>query len=68
MNVPNRILEIIESKNMCQSRVARSAGFDPKLFNAMLHGRKIIRPEYIEPICRSLGVTPNDLFTDDRRE
>lgn len=66
MSIPERILRIIEDKNMCQARVARSANIDPKLFNAMLHGRKIIRPEHINPICRALGVTPNDVFLDDK--
>lgn len=68
MSVPERILGIIEEKNMCQSRVARRADIDPKLFNAMLHGRKIIRPEHINPICRALGVTPNDVFLGDDKD
>ncbi|MFQ7727549.1 MAG: helix-turn-helix domain-containing protein [Ruthenibacterium lactatiformans] len=42
--------------------VARAAGFPPSAFNAMLTGRKIIRAEYIDSICKALRVTPNELY------
>lgn len=53
---------IMKKKKMSQSAVARAAGFTPKAFNNMLKGRKLIRPEYIEPICRALEVDANALF------
>lgn len=62
MTVQQRIYAMMEEKKMCQSRVARSAGIDPKLFNSMLRGRKLIRLEDVTPICNALGCTPNDLF------
>lgn len=62
MTVQDRIYKMMEGKNMCQARVARSAGIDPKLFNAMLRGRKLIRLEDINPLCNALGCEPNDLF------
>ena len=64
MTIQERIYALMEEKNMCQSRVARSAGIDPKLFNSMLRGRKLIRMEDVEPICRALGCEPNDLFAN----
>lgn len=64
MTVQERIYAMMEEKNMCQSRVARSAGIDPKLFNSMLRGRKLIRLEDINPICEALKCEPNDLFSD----
>lgn len=56
------IYKIMAEKKMNQSAVARAAGFSPKTFNAMLRGRKIVRQEFITPICRALEVTPNELF------
>lgn len=58
----NRIYVIMKSKKMQQSLVAKAAGFDPKLFNAILKGRKILRPEYVAPICNALEITPDILF------
>jgi DNA-binding Xre family transcriptional regulator len=61
------IYQIMREKNMCQAAVARAAGFAPKELNDMLRGRKLIRPEYILPLCRGLDCTPNDLFKEARR-
>ena len=57
-----RIYQIMKDGHMNQSAVARAAGFTPNLFNAMLNGRKIIRAEYIDSICRALNVSPNELY------
>lgn len=69
MTFSDRVYEIMRKKKMNQSAVARAAGFDPKVFNAMLRGRKLIRPEYINPICEALDETPDVLFgfTDDQK-
>lgn len=61
-DLPNRIYQIMRSKKMQQSLVAKDAGLTPKAFNNMLKGRKLIRPEYIEPICHALEVDANTLF------
>jgi len=61
-NIRNRIYEIIKEKRQKQSAVAISAGYDPKLFNSMLRGRKKIDGADIPKICQGLGVTPNELF------
>lgn len=62
MNITERIRKTIDDKNLAQCKVAKAAGFDPKLFSAMLCGRKAIRIEYVPSICRALGITPNELF------
>lgn len=49
--VQQKIYEILDEKHMTQAKVARAAGISPKLFNAMLRGRKLLRPEYICPIA-----------------
>lgn len=67
MNITERIYQIMERKCMKQCLVAKAAGFDPKLFNSMLRGRKLIRLEDITPICHALGVTPNELFTSENQ-
>lgn len=60
--VQQKIYEILDEKHMTQAKVARAAGISPKLFNAMLRGRKLLRPEYICPIAEALGTTPDILF------
>lgn len=62
MKLVDRIYLIMESKNMKQSAVARAAGYSPKMFNAILRERKILRAEDITKICMALDVTPNELF------
>jgi len=62
MDLATRIAAIIAQKKMKQSLVAKDAGITPQMLCDMLHGRRIIRPEYINRLCASLGVSPNDLF------
>lgn len=68
MELADRIYEIIEEKHLKQSSIATAAGFTPKIFNSMLRKRKMIRPEHIVPICKALGVTPNELFGFDMQQ
>lgn len=63
MTVAQRIYQIMEQKCMKQCLVARAAGYEPKVFNDMLRGRRLIRIDDLCPICRALGITPNELFT-----
>lgn len=62
MDFAETIYKIMAQKHMNQSAVARAAGFHPKTFNAMLRGRKVVRQEFILPICQALGVSPKELF------
>ena len=68
MTIAQRIYQIMEEKCMKQCLVARAAGYDPKAFNEMLRGRRLIRIEDLQPICKALGITPNDLFAGVDRE
>jgi Helix-turn-helix. len=56
------IYKILEQKKMKQSLVAIDAGYSPKIFNAMLRGRKKIGVDDIPKICKALEVSPNELF------
>ena len=67
MSFSDNVYRIMQERKMSQAAVAKGAGMSPQAFNNILKGRKLLREEYVFPICRSLGVTPNDLFTDDRR-
>jgi plasmid maintenance system antidote protein VapI len=62
VNVSDIIYKTIEEKCLKQSAVARAAGYSPKQFNAMLKGRKRMTSDDVVPICKALGVTPNQLF------
>lgn len=63
MNIEQKIYSVIEQKNLKQSSLAASAGYDPKQFNALLRGRKIMKAKDIIPICKVLGITPNELLS-----
>lgn len=60
MAVVDTIYKVIDEKCLKQSAVARAAGYEPKVFNAMLRGRKRMTSDDVVPICKALGVTPND--------
>ena len=62
MAVVDTIYKVIDEKCLNQSAVARAAGYEPKVFNAMLRGRKRMTSDDVVPICKALGVTPNELF------
>ena len=55
---------IMNEKCLKQTLIARKAGYDPKLFSALLAGRKIIREEHILAIAKALNVSPGDLYVD----
>lgn len=62
MSATDMIYKIIDEKCLKQSAVARAAGYDPKKFNALLRGRKRLTSDDVVPICKALGITPNELF------
>ncbi len=68
MIVSEVIYKVIDEKCMKQSAVARAAGYDPKVFNAMLKGRKRMTSDDVVPICKALGITPNELFGIDPKK
>nr|DAG00821.1 MAG TPA: Cro/C1-type HTH DNA-binding domain protein [Myoviridae sp. ctncN39] len=62
MQVTDTITKIISDRCMKQSAVARAAGYTPKQFNDLLHGRKRFTADDVVPICKALSITPNELF------
>lgn len=62
MDVTEMIYKVIDEKCLKQSAVARAAGYEPRTFNAILRGRKRMTSDDVVPICKALGVTPNELF------
>ena len=65
MAVSDMIYKVINEKCLKQSAVAV---YDPKIFNAMLRGRKRMTSDDVVPICKALGVTPNELFGIDPKK
>lgn len=61
-SVAKNIKDIIEEKGLKQKAVAKAAGFDEKVFSAMLTNRKIIKVSEIMDIANALGVEPNELY------
>lgn len=60
--LPVNISHIIEERGLKQCAVAKKAGYSIQTFNAMLNGRRIIKPIDVLAIATALDVTPNDLF------
>lgn len=65
MSFSSNAYKTMRKKKMKQSAVAIEAGLTPQQFNDLLHGRKLLREEFILPICRALECTPNDLFIEE---
>ena len=53
---------IIRKKGYLKGAVAKKAGFTPKHFSDILHGRRAFHIEYVVPICDALDISPNELF------
>lgn len=62
MTEAERVNSIIKEKGYKQCAIAERAGFSAREFSDLLHGRKTFKSEYINPICKALGITPNELF------
>lgn len=56
------IRRIISEKGLKQSAVAARANFSPSAFNAMVKGRRLIKPCDANNIAHALGVSVNELF------
>ena len=53
---------ILTEKGLIHRVIAERAGFTPNVFSAMLNGRKLFLADYVVPVAKALGVTPNELF------
>lgn len=62
MKASSNVKKIIEDRGLKQSYVAQKIGLHPKTFNALLNGRKTFDVVYVVPICKALGITPNQLL------
>ena len=62
MSIARNIEMVIAEKGLLKKCVAKKAGFSENSFSDMLHGRKIIKADYIPRIANALDVEPNDLF------
>lgn len=60
--VAQNLREAINQSGMKQKVVAERSGFTDQMLSDMLSGRKVIKAEYVPPLCAVLGVTPNRLF------
>lgn len=60
------IQNIIRERALMQSEIARRAGFSTQQFNDMLHGRKVIRADYMIPIANALSVEVQEIYDKGR--
>lgn len=61
------IKRIISEKGYKQKSVAQKGGYNPKQFNNMLNGRKVIGGLDVLRIATALEVMPNDLFVSNKK-
>ena len=60
--IAGNVKNIIREKGYLQRSVAERAGYNPKTFNNMLNGRKVITDNDVKNIAIALDVEPNRLF------
>lgn len=58
----SNVQKIIEEKGLKQIAVAERAGYSKQQFNAMLNGRKVIKPCDVLAIAAALAVDTSALF------
>ncbi len=59
-----RLSQIINAQGLKQCAVAERAGYKTQTFNAMITGRRLIRPHDIVRLACVLNVNPNEFFKD----
>lgn len=62
LSVSSKVKKEIENKGLKQSYVAQKIGMNPKTFNGLLNGRKTFDVSYLIPICKAIGISPNELL------
>ena len=62
LRLGERIAEIIEERNFKQSAIARAAGYDRRVFNDIIKGRRMVKGDEIPSICNALLIDANTLF------
>lgn len=61
-NIIANIKDIIVSKGLKQSFVAKQAGFNSQSFSDILNGRKLLRVEHLPELADALEVEIEDFF------
>lgn len=60
--IAENVQRIISEKGLKQNAVAARANFTQTAFNAMLRGRKLIKPCDVNNIAEALEVSVNELY------
>jgi DNA-binding Xre family transcriptional regulator len=62
MGVAETIKRIIDEKGLKQKTIAEKAGFSETGFSDLLNGRKTFKVEYLDPVCKALDTTPDEIL------
>jgi antitoxin component HigA of HigAB toxin-antitoxin module len=57
MLIHQKVKNYIEENGLCQSAVAKKAGFQTYVMNALLNGRRTMYPEDLSAICYALNIS-----------
>lgn len=63
--VGNKLLAIRKKKGLTQSEVAEAAGLSDRTYADIERGTVNMRVETMLRICTALGITPDDILTDE---
>ena len=63
--IGDRIREARERRDISQRRLAMRLYLHPSTMNLIEHNKVRVTDEKVIPICKVLGITPNELFNWD---
>lgn len=63
-----KVKRLIQDKGLKQKYIAEQAGLTEQQLSDILNGRKRLQVEYIMPICSAIGISPNELLEDVKKQ
>lgn len=64
-SVGNKLLALRKKRGMTQAETAEAAGLSDRAYADIERGAVTMRIDTLLRICDALGITPNDILTDD---
>ena len=59
-----RLKELLKQRGIIQKDFAKKIGIDRSYLNMLLSGNKRFNEDTIESVCKALGISINDMFSD----
>lgn len=65
MKIYERVKCYIDDNHLKQISISRATGIPNPIFNAILHGKRIMHADDLEKICKALGVSAETFIPND---